>query len=290
MEQVIYGDILFFINFSMDTLSLFIAGKIMHLRTTVPAVSAASALGALYATAILFFYIPVPIKALLHAATAVIMCAVSFGGSVKKLLGSTCIFVAVNLFLGGGISSLYYAVAKGSSHRVYINGSAGTLYSGIPPGIIVACAALIGIFCIICGRIFTSKRASAPVTVEIWGCGQKIKFDSLCDTGNLLRDPYNGRPVIITGYMTVLPILPFDTKELFRTGDPSVLDRVDRSISHRVHLIPASGVAGDGLLLVYTPDRIYVSGRRCEACLGILPTQKDNNFGGYPAITPSVLC
>ena len=290
LEQVVYGDILFLINFSMDFLSLFITGKIMRKKINKIALIAASALGAVYAIATLLYQGTEFFAVLIHMAVACLLCFVCYGGKFVSLFKTVCIFYGVNFLLGGGISALYYAVTQNASKTVYINGTVNTLYADIPPVYFFLIAGGVGVLCTFCGRIFAKKRASQPISIKVCGAGCTVEFESLCDTGNLLRDPYNGRPVIVTGYMTVLPILPFDTKELFRTGDLTVLDKVSTEISHRVHVIPSSTVSGNGLLLAYTPDKIMIDGEEKDACLGILPTNEKNDFGGYPAITPSILC
>lgn len=249
-----------------------------------------SALGALYAIASLFLQGAYVVGVIIHLAVAFLMNVISFTGRVYNLIKCTAVFFAVNFLMGGGISALYYTLAGGASHSISIGGSVGTVYSDIPPIYILICAVAVGLLSVFCGRLFQKKRSEQPVCVEIFGEGRSVRLESICDTGNLLCDPYNGRPVIVTGYITALPILPFDTKELFRTGDLTVLDKVSPSISHRVHVIPSRSVGGSSLMLVYTPDRIKINGEEKEACLGILPTSEKSDFGGYAAITPSLLC
>lgn len=114
----------------------------------------------------------------------------------------------------------------------------------------------------------------------MFGQGCSVEFESLCDTGNLLRDPYNGRPVIITGYMTVLPILPFDTKELFRTGDLTVLDKVSTDISHPGTCDSIQHSERGGLLLAYTPDKIIIGGEEKDAWYRHFADKRKKRFWG----------
>ena len=51
MEQVVYGDVLFIINFSMDFLSLYVTAKFIHLRLRLVPAIAAAAIGAVYGVA-----------------------------------------------------------------------------------------------------------------------------------------------------------------------------------------------------------------------------------------------
>ena len=55
MTEEIYGDVLFLINFSMDFLSLFITGKIMHLKMNKWRLLASATVGGVYGVASLFF-------------------------------------------------------------------------------------------------------------------------------------------------------------------------------------------------------------------------------------------
>ncbi len=274
----------------MDLLSLYVTGKVLRRRIRTLPILISSALGAVYAIASLFLQGAYLISAVIHFTVAFLMNVIAFSGRVYSLIKCTAVFFGVNFLLGGGISALYYTLAGGASHSVSIGGNPGTVYTDIPPVYILICAGIVGILSVFCGRLFQKKRSEQPVSVEIFGEGCSVKIESICDTGNLLCDPYNGRPVIVTGYITALPILPFDTKELFRTGDLTVLDKVSPSISHRVHVIPSHSVGGSSLMLVYTPDRIKINGEEKEACLGILPTSEKSDFGGYAAITPSLLC
>ena len=54
MEQVIYADVLFAVNFSMDFLSLYLTGKVFRARMRPVPLTLAAGIGALYGTASLF--------------------------------------------------------------------------------------------------------------------------------------------------------------------------------------------------------------------------------------------
>ncbi|MBR6795203.1 MAG: sigma-E processing peptidase SpoIIGA, partial [Clostridia bacterium] len=62
MEQVIYGDVFFLVNFSMDFLALFITGKLNHAAVPLWRLVLGGTLGGLYATVALF--LPSHIEAL----------------------------------------------------------------------------------------------------------------------------------------------------------------------------------------------------------------------------------
>ena len=278
--QVVYGDILFLINFSMDFLSLYITGKALRHRVNPLALIAAASIGSIYAVAVLFFTGNRIFSSIIRLIVAALMCYISYGGKAKSLFKTVIIFYSANLLLGGTVTAVYCAIVK----------DAPKVNTGIPTYLFFLISLGVGVFSVICAHIFSRRRAKEPVTVTIYGEGGYVKFDSLCDTGNLLCDPYNGLPVIVTGYMTVMPILPFDVHELFRSGDFTRLDKVSSEISHRVHLFPVKSATGEGLMIAYRPDKITVNGIEKAACIGIIPTKEEANYGGFPAVTPQILC
>lgn len=287
--QIVYGDILFLINFSMDFLSLYITGKALRHRIAPLALIAAAALGAFYAVCVLFFSGHKVISIFIRLAVALLMCYISYGGKLKALIKTLLIFYSVNFLLGGAITAIYCAVAQ-SVGKVSISGQIKDIYIGMPAKSFLIISICAGIFSLVCAKIFARRRAKEPVLITIYGEGTFVSFESLCDTGNLLTDPYNGLPVIVTGYMTVMPVLPFDIHELFRTGDYTRLDKVSRKISHRVHLFPVKSATADGLMIAYRPEKITVNGIEKDACIGIIPTRENAEFGGYPSIVPQILC
>lgn len=287
--QIVYGDILFLINFSMDFLSLYITGKALRHRVNILALIASASIGSIYAVAVLFFTGNKIISSVLRLLVAVLMCYIGYGGRAKALAKTVCIFYSANLLLGGTVTAVYCAVLR-EAPKVYIGGQIRAVETGIPTYMFFLISLGVGIFSVICARIFAQRRAREPVSVTVYGEGGYVKFESLCDTGNLLCDPYNGLPVIVTGYMTVMPILPFDVHELFRSGDFTRLDKVSREISHRVHLFPVKSATGEGLMIAYRPDKITVNGMEKSACIGIIPTREEANYGGFPAVTPQILC
>ena len=74
MTEEIYGDVLFLINFSMDFLSLFITGKIMHLKMNKWRLLASATVGGVYGVASLFFPLDGVLLVLANVVCAFMMC------------------------------------------------------------------------------------------------------------------------------------------------------------------------------------------------------------------------
>lgn len=104
----IYADVLFFINFSIDFLCLYITGKTLCIPVKSLKTVAAAGLGGLYSCLAVYlsdlmWYVSLP----LHAASAVLMCLIAFGK--KSIAARTAVFV-VSCGLTGGLMCGAYAV------------------------------------------------------------------------------------------------------------------------------------------------------------------------------------
>ena len=99
MTEEIYGDVLFLINFSMDFLSLFITGKIMHLKLKAWRVLVAASIGGVYGVEALFFpFDGIPLV-FANIACAAVMCFIAFRSKGKI----SSVFLCCLLFYGVGI-------------------------------------------------------------------------------------------------------------------------------------------------------------------------------------------
>ena len=78
MEKTVWGDLLFLVNFCMDFQCLFLTAKLLHRRFFAWRAALASALGALYAVAALFFQTAGGVAFLLDCLTCLLMCLMVF--------------------------------------------------------------------------------------------------------------------------------------------------------------------------------------------------------------------
>lgn len=293
MEQIIYGDVLFIVNFSMDFLTLFITGKIMHMRQRIGAPVIAAALGAFYAVACVFYNGNAVIGALLHVGVSCLMCYIVFGtGGPLFFLRSSLLFWAVSFSLGGTMTALFNIINRRRG-QIYMNGSITEVYSDIPFFWIILIAVLSGIISVASGRLLKRKAAESTVLVTAEFEGRQINLECMCDSGNFLREPASGRPVIITGYSTLCPLLPPELHYAFRRKNTAALGEIDIKYMKHVRIIPISTVGHSGILLGFLPDKITVDGIERDACIAIDDNTQSaggrKEFNGFAAVVPSVL-
>jgi stage II sporulation protein GA (sporulation sigma-E factor processing peptidase) len=92
--------------------------------------------------------------------------------------------------------------------------------------------------------------------VEVTHGGKSVKLRGLVDTGNALREPFSGMPVILCALETIASLLPGQTIEALLRGD------FERGNECGLPLrgIPYSGVEGGGLLPAFRADGLLLTG------------------------------
>ena len=289
MREIVYGDILFIINFSMDFLSLYITSAVLHRKVNTLSLVLAAGLGAVYAVISLFVIGNEWMTLAINIGVSALMCYIVFGtdrlwGYVKALL----LFYTVSFISGGGITALYNLVnSYRDTKKIYINGDIVSVTSGIPLSRFIILAAVSLGLSLICGRIFNRKSKQKSTVVAAIYRDTVITFTALADSGNLLREPVSGMPVIVTSYDKLKQLLPEKLYPIFENHSTEDLYSIDFKFIRRVKIIPMTAVGHSGVLMGFVPDSIVVDGVNVEACIAADMSKHD--FGGYESLIPAVL-
>ena len=162
-------------------------------------------------------------------------------------------------------------------------GSNGNDASFIIPTAISACVVLFFVI-----RALSARSGCKDMGVKITYGGKTIEFTALCDSGNLLRDPFSGRPVLLISGEELSALLPPYIVSALISCDTEILSA--NGIMPR--LIPRGSEDGASLVCAIRPDMsVITAGKRSVTRdLLIAPTDKRKNYyAGYPATAPSVL-
>ena len=257
--EVIYADIYFIVNLSMDFLALFITAKLRKLRVRAWRTLLAAAIGASYAVAELFMK-GVILPALLAFAIPFLMCFTAFGfGRIGHYLLNVLTFWLTSWLMGGLLTAVYYIAGKIlESKKIYINGRTETLYSDIPFYVIILIALSAAAVTLIWNRLAEKRRVTARASLTVELNGKVIETRALCDSGDLLTEPVGNLPVVILSPGLMDTILPGGVESIIEQGGREML---------RVRVIPYSTVSGEGILYGYVPDRLTVNGIERRACV-----------------------
>lgn len=110
--------------------------------------------------------------------------------------------------------------------------------------------------------------------VRLRRMGREVTLTAMVDSGNLLRDPITGLPVIVCARRAVAPLLPPGAAEGLAPG---------------MRLISVRTVAGTSLMAVFRPQEALVRGagpwRPVKALVGVAP----QGYSGCQALVPACL-
>jgi len=273
LTDIIYGDVYFIINFSMDLLALFICGRLRRQTFSARRALFAASAGAGYSVAELYMSggaLPI----LLSLVLPFLMCYICFGyGSAGRYLSSVLTFWLVSFLMGGIMTALYYGAGKAfGAKRIYINGTAETIYSDIPfPAVLIA-AGVCGALTFVWNRTAGSRARAKVTDIEITVGQNRVKTTALCDSGNLLTEPIGGLPVILVSKELEERLIPGGIESQLFCGDP-----------RKIRVIPYESVSGSGIMYGLIPDSIKVGkeSRRGCICAGA------SDLGGFEAIIPA---
>ncbi len=284
MEQTVYADVLFLINFSMDLLSLYICARVLHKRIRTLPLTLSAALGGLYAVAALFLDLPF----FADAAVSYLMCLTAFCGrgfSFSSSLISWFVFFVSQALLGGFMTSAMNILGRTSLAE-------GVMLSDndLPLWIFVILAPISSLFTYLGGRILKRGADENTVGIKIENEGNSLSLTALVDSGNLLTDPISGRPVVVVGYESVRNFLPPEIRRVTESGEIDA-SALSFSSARRIRMIPATGIGEKSILVGFVPDKIILQkGKRERAVSAVIATEKRvRGFGGCDAIISTTL-
>lgn len=295
MEQTVYIDVFFLINFSMDFLGLFLANKLLGRRESLLRLFFAAAFGGLYACFSLIFSFD-SISPLLSFLFDAISClAIAFIASFHKraksgFLSFALVFGAVSILLGGAMTALFYAFNRLGLDKVF-GDTQNQSDDGISVWIFVIFASVSALITVFSGKFFKKKALRQSGVIEIEYRKRKIKLDCVCDSGNLLREPISQLPCILVEIEAAQSIFSKEFCAYIKDGkleQSSILSFVEAS---RIRMIPAQSASGESLLVGIRPDviRIDMGGGMTEVCAYIVFSKDKIIANGAKALVPSEL-
>lgn len=294
MEQVIYGDVYFVINFSMDFMALFLTGKIFHYHLRNFRLVFAASLGSLYALISLFFPGGQGLYAVLHILLALLICRVAYRWeSVGSFLKTTGAFYIISFLIGGGITALFNLINT-FRFELYSTNTENPMVSignDIPASLVLILGVGICFFALIYGRLANRENAVSFVDVTVLFQGKTVMFRALVDSGNLLCEPLSGLPVIVSDFTLFSDIFNHTVADIIKGNRIEKLEELSPETMKVLRVIPVSSVGYNGVMIGFLPDKIifrqgkYMKERK--ACITL--EEQPGSYGGYQGIVPQIL-
>ena len=282
-ETYVYVDILFLINFSMDYLCLYISAKILKRAISPKRMILASLLGAIYSVISVFLSVGSGLALAADILVCGLICIVAFHTKkqFKKTLLATLLYFLVSMTVGGIMTALFNLVNKLDLPFVIADSDGLSVWG------FALLAMLAAIFATFGGNFIFKKKEITSCQLKILFDGKEKTFNGMSDSGNLIRDPISGRPVII-----------IDRRLADGFVDTKILEDFTAGISNKskaysgMRIAPISTVSGKSVIVLLRSDRItltYTRGSKQESihpdamfALGDIGKSAE----GYDAIIP----
>ncbi len=277
MQQVIYADVLFLIDLSMDFLALYIVSSMMKLSCGKYNLAFAAAIGAVYSvTAVIYRSDSILIAALI----AVLMMVAAFGlCSPSRIIVRSVVFLVVNFILGGAMTAIFNIFNSfGRERFVMLYGEVAQVERKMPFSVFAVGFGITAVIAVIFVRIFLPSIKTAFTDTEICYGKKKLKLRLLCDSGNLLTEPISGDPVIFLSESSMIRLTGENVITALKNSEPEFLRRNLRS----ARLLLYETVAGSQSGICLRPDRITVNGKPCRAWVCLAPSEISNADGIVP--------
>ena len=267
MEQTVYADVLFAVNFSMDFLALYVTDFLLKLKFNVKRCVLAAMIGAIYGVVSVTLQLGTFWSLLSTGVVGFAMCLLLNGFvGLKMLTKEMVVFLCANMIIGGGMTVVYgYFNAHGGADNILIYGNPETVEEQLPLAIFTVASLVITLIAVIFSRGISKNASVKRAVLEIEHKQKNIKVTALVDSGNLLTEPISGLPVIIIQKDVAQRLLDGIILETLtaltvpKLGNPS----------EKIRFILYESVSGKGMMGVFKPEKIMINGVASDCWVAI---------------------
>ncbi len=284
MEQTVYVDLLFLVNFCMDFQCFFLTARLLHRPFPLGTALLSSALGALYACAALFLPVGGVAAFLCDLFVGLLMCWLVFAAQEEK---KRRFLIPFGLYFGvsaavGGVMSALSGLLSDLRYEPSQTGSSSLSFALF--------ALLGGLATFLWGRLCQRRAKGKCVKLHLEYEGRALDVDAFVDTANHLCDPLGGRPVVVIDRVVAGALLPQALLNAAAKGMAG-LSLLPPALARRVRMIPAATVTGRGVLLAIAPDKALLDAGRGAHAVELLlsPAPLGGAAEGHKALLPPAL-
>ena len=259
--MTIYLDVVIVENLIMDAIIIYATAivlkvKIRHLRIII-----SSLIGAIYSVLSYISDLEIYNNLFLKIFLSIVMVYIAFSPqNIKTLMKQILIFYLTSFLFGGVAFALIYVIKP--QEILMKNG----LFLGMYPlktvflGAIVATAILITAFKVVKSNI-TKKDMMCNISIEL--NNKTVNIKTMIDTGNMLKEPISGLPVIVVENTALYELIPkeiLDNLDDILGGDfQKIPDNIKSTYIAKLKWIPYSSLGKqNGMLVGIKADKAIV--------------------------------
>lgn len=277
--QTLYIDVYFLVNFTVDLLSLYYAAIFSNVKSTAKRLIICSAVASSFACIVVLFNLNTLIFISLIVLTVALITKIfAIKATLNRKIRFFVSFLIFETFIGGAVNFIFTQLDKLLYSHLqesnYNNQNRKFLTLSVIILLLYGSLKLLSL-------MFRGTRSEKNIEFEISIFGEKEKFCALVDSGNFLRDPLSGKPVIIVkkSYLKASSVYLKANAECN-----------DDLLKARIRLIPVKGIGGERILTGIRCDYISLNdGKNVLNDIVVAIDGEKGTFGGYAAIIPSAL-
>lgn len=265
--MTIYIDIIIVENLIMNYIILYATGLISKSKISYSRIFLASSIGSIYAImeyiSRLNIYSNIFVKIIL---SIVIIYIAFYPQNVKSLLKKLVLFYLTTFTFGGVATYLIYVLKP--QNIIIKNG----MYVGTYVLKVIFIGAIVGTVILIIAFKFAKNKITKKdmiCKVKIKLNGKEIVLDTMVDTGNMLKEPLTGNPVVVVEKTSLYDLMPkeiLNNTELILGGDfGKIPENIKNEYISRLKIIPFSSLGKqNGMLIGIKPERLEVINEQSE--------------------------
>lgn len=265
--MTIYIDIIIVENLIMNYIILYATGLISKNKIYYSRIFFASILGAIYVAIQYISDLNIYSNMLVKTILAIIIVYVAFNPQNAKKLCKQLILFYLTTFTFGGVATYLIYVLK-PQNIIIKNG----MFVGTYVLKVIFIGAILGTIIL----IIAFKFAKHKITKNDMMCKVKIKINgkettlnTMVDTGNMLKEPITGNPVVVVEKSALYNLLPkeiLNNTESILGGDfEKIPENIKNEYISRLKLIPFSSLGKqNGMLVGIKPEKLKVINEQTE--------------------------
>ena len=249
--MTVYADILLLLNLYIDFFLLWTVRRLLGLRARPRRLLLGALAGALLSLTALLGLEGLP-ALLLGVATALAVTGAAFAPlPLHRFLQAAGCFWLCTLGLAGLV---LFALRFFAPRGVTLLGS--VVYLDLSPALLFGCTlGAYGLYALARRLLPAGRSALRCSWLTIVRGEHTVRVYAKADTGNALREPFSGLPVIVCQREALEEVAP-----------PGVLAYPSGEAAGGLRLVPFDSLGGGGLLPAFRPDRVLSQGRPAGDC------------------------
>ncbi len=265
--MTIYIDIIIVENLIMNYIILYATALISKSKKSYLRMFLASLIGAIYATLEYVLKVNIYSNIILKTILSIIIVYVAFYPQNAKKMCKQIVLFYVTTFTFGGIATYLIYVLK-PQNIIIKNG----MYVGTYVLKVIFIGAIVGTIILAIAFKMTKNKLTKKdmiCKVKIKLNGKEETVEAMVDTGNMLKEPITGTPVVVVERTSLYELLPkeiLNNTESILGGDfEKIPEEIKNEYVPKLKLIPFASLGKqNGMLVGIKPEKIEVINEQTE--------------------------